>query len=75
MTRCSYGMSFPVLNLTTNLGLTPPYRRVPYLSQVSVLATKLSEWKEQRLPPPRVSQSAVGLLSSSGAGTEAKGIV
>jgi hypothetical protein len=75
MTRFPYGMSFPILNLTANLGLTSSYRCVPYLSQVSVLATKLSEWKEQRLPPPRVSQSAVGLSSSSGAGTEAKVIV
>ncbi|KAI0296143.1 hypothetical protein BC826DRAFT_1005479 [Russula brevipes] len=32
-------------------------RRVPYMSHVSELANKLSDWKEQRLPPPRVNQS------------------
>ncbi|KAI0275116.1 hypothetical protein BC834DRAFT_851157 [Gloeopeniophorella convolvens] len=32
-------------------------RSVPYISQVSALASKLSDWKEQRLPPPRVNQS------------------
>jgi len=33
-------------------------RRVSYLSDISALASKLSSWKDQRLPPPRVNQSA-----------------
>lgn len=37
------------------------HRRVPYLSHAVALANKLSEWKEERLPPPRVNQSTVGL--------------
>jgi proteasome activator subunit 4 len=32
-------------------------RRVHYLSHVEALANKLSDWKEERLPPPRVNQS------------------
>ena len=40
------------------------HRHVPYLSHVAALATKLSDWKGQRLPPPRVNQSTVGLSCS-----------
>jgi hypothetical protein len=53
-----------------NLGLTFSHSRVPYLSDILALASKLSDWKEQRLSPPRVNQSAVGLSSSSGTDTQ-----
>lgn len=43
-----------------SLGLTFSHRRVPYLSHIAALANKLSDWKEERLPPPRVNQSTVG---------------
>lgn len=67
-----YGMSFPI---ESSLGLTPSFRHVAYLDHISALASKLPDWKEQRLPPPRVSQSTVGLLYPIEIATEVKGIV
>ena len=60
----------PHSHAARNLGLTFSRSRVPYLSDISALASKLSDWKEQRLSPPRVNQSAVGLPSSSGTDTQ-----
>ena len=39
------------------------HRHVNYISHAEALANKLSGWKEERLPPPRVNQSTVGLSS------------
>ena len=72
MTHFPYGMSFPD---QLHFKLIPSFRHVAYLEHISTLASKLSDWKEQRLPPPRVSQSTVGLLFPSEIDTEAKGIV
>ena len=46
------------------------HRRVPYLSHAVALANKLSDCKEERLPPPRVNQSTVGLSSFPGTTTK-----
>jgi proteasome activator subunit 4 len=61
--------------LIAGSGLTPSFRNVAYLERISALASKLPDWKEQRLPPPRVSQSTVGLLNPLEIDAEVKGIV
>ena len=66
--RCVFFYS----RLNYSLGLMFPYRRVNYLSHVEALANKLSGWKEERLPPPRVNQSTVGLLSFPGTITDVR---
>jgi hypothetical protein len=72
MTLFPYGMSFPT---QLRFGLIPSFRHVAYLEHISALAGKLHDWKEQRLPPPRVSQSTVGLVFLPEIDTETKGIV
>jgi hypothetical protein len=55
-----------------NLGLMFSHRRVHYLSHAEALANKLSDWKEERLPPPRVNQSTVSLSSFPGTTAEVR---
>lgn len=68
MTLFSYGMSFPT---QLRFGLIPSFRHVAYLDHISALAGKLPDWKDQRLPPPRVSQSTVRLVFLPEIDTEA----
>jgi len=37
------------------------FRTAPYMKFVSVILAKLPQWREERLPPPRVNQSEVTL--------------
>jgi len=55
-----------------SLGLMFSHRHVHYLSHAAALANKLSDWKEERLPPPRVNQSTVGHSSFPGTTTESE---
>jgi len=66
-----YVFPYPI----AGMGLTSSFRHVAYLEHISALASKLPDWKEQRLPPPRVSQSTVRLLCPPETDTEVKGIV
>ncbi|KAF8274047.1 hypothetical protein EI94DRAFT_1714621 [Lactarius quietus] len=53
------------LHSTTTTDDPLSIRHVAYVEHISALANKLSDWKEQRLPPPRVSQSTYDKVSLS----------
>jgi proteasome activator subunit 4 len=55
--RPSYPSVATFLHSTATTDDPLSIRNVAYLERISALASKLPDWKEQRLPPPRVSQS------------------
>lgn len=63
--RPSYPSVATFLHSTTTTDDPLSIRHVAYLEHISALASKLSDWKEQRLPPPRVSQSTYDKVSLS----------